>query len=172
MTLTIRQRRIAFGIALVTTVAVSAVSGNEAVDDGVVRPVLRPAASGHIADSDSERITVAALDPRRINRDEGEAMTVDVFAVKSWAPLPLLQAPVAVQPVIPVAPPLPFRYVGQLGELDGKVAVYLARGEDVYTVKVGDLIEAQYRLDSLDETKVTLTYLPMNQQQILAIPPR
>jgi len=55
---------------------------------------------------------------------------------------------------------------------DGKVIVYLARGEDVYTVKVGDLIEAQYRLDSLDETRATLTYLPMNQQQMLAILPR
>jgi hypothetical protein len=172
MKLTNRQRHIALGIALVMILAISAVSSNEAVDDGVVRPVMRLTDRGQTSVSDPRRIAVAALDPRKISRDEGEAATVDVFAAKSWTPPPPIQAPVAVQPAVPVAPPLPFRYVGQMSEPDGKVIVYLARGEDVYTVKVGDLIEAQYRLDSLDETRATLTYLPMNQQQMLAILPR
>lgn len=172
MTLTTGQRQIALGVILLATLAVSVVSSNEIVDDGVVRPALKFAGGGHDSGSESKPMVVASLDPRQIRRDEDATAAVDVFAVKSWAPPPPVPAPVVMQPVIPVAPPLPFQYVGQMSEPDGKVIVYLTRGAEVYTVKVGDLVESQYRLEHLDEASVTLNYLPMNQQQILAIPPR
>jgi hypothetical protein len=177
MTVTKRQRSVVLGIMLLATLAVTAASSQEAVDDGVVRPLVKTAdivgTSVPVAsDNKAVKVTVGRLDFGRFNRDAEEIAAIDVFAPKSWAPPPPKVVPVVAQPVVPVAPPLPFRYVGQLEGGDGKVIIYLARGDTVHTVRVGDLLEEQYRLDALDNGQITLTYLPMNQQQMLAIPPR
>lgn len=172
MKVTKKQRGVTLCLLLIATLVVTVVSSNEAVDDGVVRPVVKAAeiTTGHAGKA--AKTNVARLDLGRLNRDAEEIAAVDVFAPKSWLPPPVKVAPVVSQPVVPVAPPLPFRYVGQLEDAEGKVIVYLARGENVHTVRVGDVVEAQYRLDALDNGQATLTYLPMNQQQMLAIPPR
>ncbi len=170
MTITKQQRGIVLGILLMATLAVTAVSSNEAVDDGVVKPVVKTV---DVVGSDSKavKVTLSRLDLGRVSRGAEEVAVVDVFAPKSWLPPPVV-APAVAQPVVPVAPPMPFRYVGQLEASEGKVTIYLARGETVYTVRVGDVLDEQYRLDAMDNGQITLTYLPMNQQQMLAIPPR
>lgn len=170
MTVTNQQRAVVLGVLLVATFAVTAVSSNEVGDDGVVRPTVKAMDVGASTDNKAVKVTLSRLDLGRVNRDAGEVAAVDVFAPKSWVPPP--PAPVVAQPVVPVAPPLPFRYVGQLEDAEGKVIIYLARGEMVHTVRVGDVLEEQYRFDALDNGQATLTYLPMNQQQMLAIPPR
>lgn len=172
MTLTKQQRGVVLGILLVATLAVTAVSSNETVDDGVVRPLVKTADVITRSDHKAGKMTLSRLDLGQINRDAEDVAAVDVFASKSWAPPPVKVTPVVSPPVVPVAPPLPFRYVGQLEDGDGKVTIYLARGDDVHTVRVGDLLAEQYRLDAMDNGQIILTYLPMNQQQMLAIPPR
>ncbi len=171
MTITKQQRGIVLGILLMVTLAVTAVSSNEAVDDGVVRPVVKTL---DVVGNNSKpvKVAISRLDLGRVSRDAEEVAVVDVFALKSWLPPPPVVAPMATRPVVPVAPPVPFRYVGQLEASEGKVTIYLARGETVYTVRVGDVLDEQYRLDAMDNGQITLTYLPMNQQQMLAIPPR
>lgn len=67
----------------------------------------------------------------------------------------------------PVAPPLPFVFVGRYVER-GDVRVALADGEQLYLVRVGDVIEEKYRVERIDK-EVSLTYLPLNAIQILAI---
>lgn len=168
MTLTQRQRLATLSVVLLTMLVISAVSSNQSVDDGVVRPVIK---SPELTLSEVNGKALS-LDPAKISRSPEETPATDLFASKSWLPPPPSAPVVVAPPPAPMAPPLPFRYVGQLGESDGKVVIYLAQGDDVHTVRVGEQIAGQYRLDSMDESKLTLTYLPMNQQQMLVIPPR
>jgi hypothetical protein len=66
---------------------------------------------------------------------------------------------------------LPFVYAGQIGDLQtGKVIVYLTRGDAVYTVSAGDVLDERYRLETITERQLTFVYLPMKVQQTLAIP--
>jgi hypothetical protein len=70
----------------------------------------------------------------------------------------------------PSAPALPFSYLGKAIE-DGKLSVFLARGDDNYSLspgkkrKIGD-----YRVDKVTESQVTFTYLPLKTRQTLDIP--
>lgn len=97
----------------------------------------------------------------------------DLFAPHSWyvAPAP---APVVVRPVVapvapqPMAPPLPFRFIGKLDDSQ-RLQVFLLNGERLHVVTVGDVIDGTYRVERIDAQQLTLTYLPMQQSQLLAI---
>lgn len=95
----------------------------------------------------------------------------DLFAAKSWQrpppPPPPPPAPTPPPPPPPpAAPPLPFRFIGRMD--DGATAkVFLQRGEQVYAVAVGDVIERQYRVERIDAAQMTLVYLPLQQRQPL-----
>jgi hypothetical protein len=77
--------------------------------------------------------------------------------------------PVEVAPpvVVPVAPPMDFTYLGRYGEADSRIVV-LSKGERVYTVKVGDVIENTYRIERFTPGMVNFTYLPLNITQSLS----
>lgn len=93
----------------------------------------------------------------------------DAFNTTSWyvpPPPPKYVAPPPPPVVIPTAPPLPFTYLGRYGDAPASVVV-LARGDRVYTVKVGEVIDNQYRLEQASGGKVDLTYLPLNIRQSL-----
>lgn len=109
------------------------------------------------------------LDIERLFRVENEEKKplADPFARKSFAPAEQAAAPAA--PAKPAAPPLPFRYVGKMIE-DGKLAVFLSRGEDSYSVRAGQKIDPQYRVDKVTQTQVVFTYLPLKTKQVLDIP--
>ncbi len=90
----------------------------------------------------------------------------DLFAAHSWAPPPA-PAPAPVM-AAPVAPPLPYTYVGKKLE-NGEWEVYLARGEQTFAVRTGATLEAAYRVDTIAPPVMTLTYLPLAQTQNLSI---
>ncbi|HEV3422717.1 MAG TPA: hypothetical protein VG105_02830 [Paraburkholderia sp.] len=95
------------------------------------------------------------------------------FAASSWLPPPPpVEAPVVqeVRAPAPVAPPVPFTY---LGELDAKAArpqVFLSSGDRLLIVSPGEVVDDQYRVESVSESDVVLTYLPLNQTQAVSIP--
>jgi hypothetical protein len=96
----------------------------------------------------------------------------DAFNATSWyvpppqprfvPPPPVIQAP----PPVPTAPQLPFTYLGRYGDTDSRTII-LSKGERVYTVAVGDVIENTYRIEKFSPGMVNLTYLPLNIQQSL-----
>lgn len=102
----------------------------------------------------------------------GAAVT-NVFAATSWQPPPAppapapAPAPAAVAPAPPVAPPLPFRFLGRYGDA-GVQIVMLVKGEQLYLVSVGDTIDQAYRVDRVSGTTVELTYLPLQLKQSLS----
>jgi len=52
---------------------------------------------------------------------------------------------------------------------DGQPKVFLQRGERLYTVAAGDVIDGQYRVERIEATTVLFTYLPLNIKQTITI---
>ncbi|HWA38665.1 MAG TPA: hypothetical protein VG873_12430 [Burkholderiales bacterium] len=121
-------------------------------------------------------VSDADLDLERLKRPAREedkvATAADPFARRSFGAAPGEQAPAAPeQPAVPQVPPLPFTYLGKVIE-DGKLSVFLGRGEDSFSLSAGkrQKLDDQYRVDKVTESAVVFTYLPMNARQTLDIP--
>lgn len=97
----------------------------------------------------------------------------DAFSGRSWNPPPPPPPPAPVEavrpPPPPSAPPLPYRFIGMLEQKSDQPAAFLAKGEALHVVKVGDVIDEAYRIESLSPAKVVITYLPLKQQQTLSV---
>lgn len=84
-------------------------------------------------------------------------------------PAPRLRKAKAPPPPPPQAPPLPFHMIGSINE-DGKVTIFAARANgDVVSLRVADIVDNTYRVDSINNQQMTLTYLPLNQKQTLSV---
>lgn len=93
----------------------------------------------------------------------------DLFQSKSWytPPPPPKPSLVALPPPAPTAPQLSFTFAGRM--IDGEqVILFLSKNGRQYTVKVGDVLDETYRLESVTNINAVLTYLPMNIQQTLS----
>lgn len=109
--------------------------------------------------------SVIALD--KLKRAPVHANAVNVFASKSWYVPP--PPPKALPPPPPTAPPLPFTYMGKLSDTPGNLTIFLVRGDQVYTVKPGDVIDTIYRVEGVNAGQLTLTYLPLDVKQTINI---
>ncbi|KVN22627.1 hypothetical protein WJ63_00275 [Burkholderia pyrrocinia] len=95
----------------------------------------------------------------------------DPFTASSWLPPPVeVPPPPVARPAPPTAPPMPFTYVGELDAKAEKPQVFLSNGDQLLIVSPGDVIDGQYRVDSVSASNVVLTYLPLNQMQVVSIP--
>lgn len=105
--------------------------------------------------------------------DTGDIAGSDPFAVKSWQPTPppAPPPPPPVPPSEPMAPALPFKYMGRQEPVDDAAATvfYLSKGSDAYVVRVGDKLDNEYQLDSMDGGVLRFTYLPLSLKQTLPI---
>ncbi len=72
----------------------------------------------------------------------------------------------AAAPQVPVAPPLPFRFAGQLHR-DSGIEVFVARGEDVFPIKEGDTLDGEYKVEAVRATEVTFVHLPSGTRQTM-----
>lgn len=101
-------------------------------------------------------------------RQQDEETVDNVFAVTSWYVPPPPPPPVKPPPPPkPTAPPMPFTYLGLYEGGKGTV-IMLVKGDRVYTVAVGDVIENTYRIDSMAHGMVEMTYLPLNIKQSIS----
>lgn len=95
----------------------------------------------------------------------------DLFAAHSFlppAPSPAALAARNGPPPAPVAPPLPFRYQGKLME-EGGITVFLAQGDRILPARAGDLLNNQYRVESVTAAAITFMFEPLKQRQTLTI---
>jgi hypothetical protein len=101
----------------------------------------------------------------------------DPFAPRNWAPIPVVvvQAPIpiALPPVAPPAPSgppsLPFQFAGRLTD-SGDQIVYLTKGEQMYFVRKGEIIEATYKVLEIESQRMELLHLPTGTKQQLTFP--
>lgn len=111
----------------------------------------------------------AAAEPARAPH---EGMVTDLFAGHSWYTAPPAPAPrERIEPVVsePTAPPLPYSYMGTLAQDGADTLYFLVKGDRVYDVKVGDVLDGTYRIDSVSNGQLIFTYLPLNTSQGLRL---
>jgi hypothetical protein len=100
-----------------------------------------------------------------------QTVASSLFAAHSWyvpppapPPAPVLAPP---PPPKPVAPPLPFAYMGSYAPQGTAPVFFLTQGDRVYSVHIGDTLDNTYSVDSFADGQLTFTYKPLNQQQQL-----
>jgi len=120
-------------------------------------PRAKPAAVPITAPSRAEVPLQAAADP----------FVAVSFVPPPPPPPPVVAAPPPPPPPPPKAPPLPFSFVGLLEKGGPKPAAFLARGDALLVVSAGDVIDKDYRIESLSEREIVVTYLPLNERQSL-----
>jgi hypothetical protein len=59
--------------------------------------------------------------------------------------------------------------MGMLREASGAAVVFITRGERMYSVRAGDVIDGTYRVEAVGAGEMTFVYLPMNEKQTLRI---
>jgi hypothetical protein len=149
-----------------TLVLVAAVSGGQE-DKAVVEPAPRRHAA---ADAERTAADNLRLPLEKFNRPEVGEGEKNLFAAKSWyVPPPPPPPPKPRPPPPPSAPPLPFTFLGTFQESPERLVIFLVKGDRIYTVSTGDVIENTYRVEQAAGGKLTLRYLPLNIPQILAI---
>ncbi|UXU88959.1 hypothetical protein [Burkholderia sp. S-53] len=145
------------------TAAHPAAAAHAAVPASAAAP--RPASAGTAAATPQEKLA-ALRAPVSIEAAH------DPFTASSWLPPPPVVVPTLpdTRPAPPSAPPVPFTYVGEQDAKAAKPHVFLSNGDQLLIVSPGDVIDGQYRVESVSESNVVLTYLPLNQVQVVAIP--
>lgn len=92
-----------------------------------------------------------------------------VFMGQNWNPPPPPPPPPSnTPPPPPMAPPMPFTYIGK-ALADGTWEVFLSRGDKTYSVRNQTVIDGTYRVEKIAPPLMSLTYLPLNQQQQMNI---
>lgn len=174
MKLTARSKWLAGIAAAVVAYVLFGPSDNEAVEPArksgaAVAPAARAEQRGTVAPPIAR--TLLALAHRVVDPSASGSL----FAVHSWyvpppppppAP-PVVQGPV--EPPKPVAPPLPFVFMGSYAPHGAKPVYFLTQGDRVYDVHVGDTLDNTYTVDSITNGALVFTYKPLNQQQQLNI---
>jgi hypothetical protein len=159
-------RKAVLGLALLATVALSFVDGPllpQPSEDLPVRkpsdgrPPARPAAAGPGA-----AVPAMAATARNTREAYGPA-DADLFAARNWQPV--APAPVRLAEAAPVAPPLPFRYLGKMLS-DGQVMAIVAQDSRTLLLRQGDRV-ANYQVVDITPEHMTLMYIPLNQTQQL-----
>jgi hypothetical protein len=154
--------RLAAPVVVLALIA-SVVTGREKPSAAVAEPASRI----DTRLSASSTVPVEDLDLSKLERPEGGLAKADPFARLNLSPAPAQSEPAA--QAKPTAPPLPFKYLGKM--IDGdKLAVFVSRGDETYTLKPGQKVDDSYRVDKVGEESVTFTYLPLKTKQELQFP--
>jgi hypothetical protein len=91
----------------------------------------------------------------------------DIFKVHNWYVAPPITK-LAKKPELPTVPPVPFTYNGKFEDPSQGTVVFLVANSKVYTTKVGENVNAQWRLDADTENTLNFTYIPLNLPKALA----
>lgn len=114
----------------------------------------------HSDSAQTHDIKLAQLQEKRVVNGD-----TDLFRSKSWYVPP--PPPPAMPPPAPVAPPLPFTFLGKEQKPGGKLTFFIADQNRVYLVHGGETLGTQYHVEGIKNGKLALTYLPMKKIQYL-----
>lgn len=156
---------LAASMAVMAAVSESQPERNSAADTQPLPRASRAAPSPASQSKYPQRLPLELLDRRISSVDE-----VKLFTTKSWfiAPPPP-PPPKPAPPPPPTAPPLPFTYLGKYQSPDAGLVFFLAKGDRLYTVPAGEIIDGIYRVEGISGGLLGLTYLPLNIKQSINI---
>ena len=178
-----KKRKLLLGGALIATLIAVILVDEEPEEDGANTATVEPmqsAKSGNdrakAQEKNTEYLDISKLGQRTFDPSAGK-----LFASTNWTPRrPTLsleeqaakaeeqRAKAAAPPPAPTAPPLQFRYAGKAIS-DNQTWVFLSRSGENHIAKIGGKVTDQYRLDAINDTAITLTYLPLNIKQTLTL---
>jgi len=163
------------GLVMLVLVA-SAGSGEKTDPPEVVAAVDRAPASAR----ETREATLAAsqrepgIRLHKLHRRKSLGASLDLFAARSFytpppppPPPPVVAAPPPPPPPPPSAPPLPFTYMGKVTDDPAQPMFFLVKAGKLYNVKVGDVIDGTYRVESIAGSSLRLIYLPLDIAQLL-----
>jgi hypothetical protein len=156
------KRQVVLGVISVLTLAAVGVTYWRGEPE-VVAPVIKGSAAP------AARVDSLDISRLRQKAPAGGSRTGQAFGAKSWYVPPPAPPHAVVAPPPPTAPPLPFAYLGRFQENGAAAVILLTRGERLYLVNVGDVIDETYRVETLTPSEVVFIYLPMDQRQVLRI---
>ena len=92
---------------------------------------------------------------------------VDLFALPAPLRAPVsLSTPAASTPP-PQAPRFPYTYLGGMSD-EGSRTGFFGLGEQVLALRQGDIVDGRFRVDALEADALTVTYLPLDERQVVA----
>lgn len=147
-----------FGAVVLVGALASVVAGRERPTLDVMAPPRPAPAAAALEGLDLDKLAARS-------DESAKPKAVDPFAPRSFSPPDAPGEPG--KEAKPSAPPLPFRYLGKMIE-DGRLNVFLARGDESLAVSAGQRI-GEYRVDKITEREVVFTYLPLKTKQSLPL---
>jgi len=114
-------------------------------------------------------LTNKSIPWEKLKRERQDFKANDVFKVHSWVVVPpVKKLPPPPPPPPPQAPPAPYTYVGKLEDSPKGTQIFLMQNNKLFSVLVGEKINAQWRLDSEDLNSIELTFMPLDLKQVLS----
>ena len=104
------------------------------------------------------------------NRPLVEIARRDPFSMRVASPPVIAQQPAAAPEIVaqPSAPPLPFRYFGEVTGVDGTVTRFVERDGALLELREGESLE-EYRIEKVDESAATFIHVPTRERQVLPL---
>lgn len=152
-----------------SAVALSERTLQATADSGAQTLASRPAPSGGKPET-GRSLEVLRIRDRQHGGDLDEAREL-FAAVPSAIPKEdvVVADRVALEPPAKkVAPTLPFHVLGRYEE-SGKVVIFIQNGEQNLIARVGDVLADVYKVETIEESKLSLRYLPLNELQTMEI---
>jgi hypothetical protein len=147
-------------IAAALVVAAGVVAGRE-------RPAILEIESRNV--QPEKTATASDIDLGKLKPAEASGAQSDPFAPRSFEPpQEAAPAPPPVKRRPPQTPPLPFAYAGKLTQ-DGRTEIFVKRGSELIPIAAGQNIDEQYRVDSISESEIRFTYLPLKTRQTIEL---
>ena len=163
----LNQRQLLLTAALVLTL-LAAIFAPPKPEEELVQP--KKVRSVTIVDSKNKNIAIPVenteqwVKERVWNTKKGQNLFPS--KIKSLPPPIVVTPQVPVPPPKPIAPPLPFVYIGKVIE-EGKLIVFVAKQQQNYLLKGGELIEGTYRVDKVESGQIVFNYLPLETEQVM-----
>lgn len=171
-------------LLLVTVVAVAAALWwPDAVTPALVRAgiEMQPQTLALVVPAAPAVAAVRVALPNRLPKPSLDIAKFDPFLGVIAAPTPPPQQARAPQAALPppiaaplptrIAPPLNYRYLGQMVDPTGRKLIYLARGDAAVQVAVGGKLEEGYVVEAMDADGIRLLYAPMDVRTVIPVPP-
>lgn len=162
------RQRVLFS-ALAVTIALTAASGkSRQTPDEPVLPTKNPTPRA----SRQPVQPLPRVELERLQLQKGTAETdpaaSSAFKAVSWyVPPPPPPPPKPLPPPPPTAPPMPFSFMGRYEDGEKRI-ILLVKGDRIYTVSEGEVIDNTYRVERLTAGQLELTYLPLNIKQTIS----
>lgn len=169
----ISRRWLVLSLLLLMSVAAAVAVSRDQAAAGVVTVAERSSASAAVAgtaERPRERADMFSAGTDQLARLNARRIEEDLEPLFQGArkAAAVRRASVEEAPSAPVAPPLPFRFLGRMVD-EGKATLFLSMNERNIVVSAGETIDGLYRVDSIENGVAVFTYLPMKQKQTLPI---